>query len=157
MKDWWQQLNLREQRLIASMGGVFIIFVFYSLIWQPLNDSLIQADKKLKTRQALLSWVSDNSARYQQANKTNKKAKGNNSLSSIINMSASRYKLTISRMQPQGESIQVWIDTAPFSDLLSWVEELVNDEGLQITAIDLSGTDRVGEVKIRRLQITKNK
>ena len=53
MKAWWQQLNRREQRLVASMGIVFLVFIFYSAIWQPINDGLIEAKSKLAKQQQL--------------------------------------------------------------------------------------------------------
>ena len=29
MKQWWQQLNVREQKLVAAMGTVIGIFLLY--------------------------------------------------------------------------------------------------------------------------------
>ncbi|MGL1955992.1 MAG: type II secretion system protein M [Colwellia sp.] len=155
MKAWWQQLNSREQRLVASMGLVAIIFIFYSAIWQPLNSNIDKANEKLVRQQALLTWVTDNTARYQQAKKNGSTGKSKTSLSSIVNSSANTYKLSITRIQPQGEDIQVWIDTAPFTQLLFWLEHLANNEGLQVKNIDLSRADRAGEVRVRRLHLSK--
>ena len=58
-------------------------------------------------------------------------------------------------MQPQGDSLQVWLDSAPFTQLLFWLEHLANNEGLQVQAIDLTKGDKQGEVRVRRLQLTK--
>ena len=46
MKAWWQQLNIREQRLVAAMSVLVLIFIIYSAIWQPINDNLASANKK---------------------------------------------------------------------------------------------------------------
>ena len=155
MKAWWQQLNSREQRLVASMGLVCIIFIFYSVIWQPLNNSIDKSNKKLERQQELLTWVADNTARYKQAKRSGSAGKSKSSLSSIVNSSAQKFNLIIARIQPQGDDIQVWIDTAPFTQLLFWLEHLANNEGLQVKNIDLTGSDRTGEVKVRRLQLSK--
>ena len=45
MKAWWQQLNTREQRLVAVMASLVMIFILYSAVWQPLNDNLSSAAK----------------------------------------------------------------------------------------------------------------
>jgi len=156
MKAWWQQLNSREQRLVAVMGIVGIIFVFYSAIWQPLNNSLAEAKGKLARQQQLLTWVQENTALYQQAKRSGGKSKLRGSISSVANRSAKTYKLTITRMQPQGDDLQVWIDSTPFTQLLFWLEHLANNEGLQVKAIDLNHGDRPGEVKVRRLHLTKS-
>ncbi|MBL4766098.1 MAG: type II secretion system protein M [Colwellia sp.] len=155
MKTWWQGLNLREQRLVLAMSATFSIFLLYSLVWQPLNDNLANSKKSLASRQALLTWVADNTARYQSAKSVSGKQKNSASLSSIINRTANQQQLTITRMQPQGEQLQVWLDSVPFTQLLFWLEHLANNEGLRVQAIDLTKADNQGEVRVRRLQLTK--
>lgn len=155
IKQWWQQLNLREQRLVLAMGSAVVVFLLYSLFWQPLNSNLESTAKKLASRQALLSWVDENTARYKNIKPKGSNKKSSGSLSSIINRTANQYRLTITRMQPQGDNLQVWLDTAPFTELLFWLEHLANKEGLQVQAIDLASSDKAGEVRVRRLQLTK--
>ena len=155
MKAWWQQLNTREQQLVGAMAALVMIFILYSAIWQPLNDNLTNANKKLARQQTLLAWVSDNTAHYQQAKRSSTVKSSQGSLSGIVNKSANSYKLTITRMQPQGDTLQVWIDSVSFTQLLFWLEHLANNEGLQVEGIDLTHADRVGEVRVRRLQLAK--
>jgi general secretion pathway protein M len=155
VKQWWQQLNNREQGLMSVMGAAVVVFLLYSLLWQPLNTNLANAEKKLESRQALLTWVNENTARYQSIKPSGTGKKSSDSLSSIINRTANEYQLTVTRMQPQGDSLQVWLDSAPFTDLLFWLEYLANKEGLRVQAIDLTRSDKAGAVRVRRLQLTK--
>ncbi len=155
MKTWWQQLNLREQKLVSAMGLAFIIFLFYNLILQPLNDSLVNKTNKLQRQQSLLTWVLENTQRYQQAKLNEAGVKSGGSLSSIINRSANSHQLTITRMQPQGSDLQVWIDSASFTQLLFWFEHLANNEGLRVISIDLAKGEQAGQVRVRRLHLTK--
>jgi len=155
MKDWWLQLNIREQKLVASLGGVFIIFLSYSLIWQPLNNNIEQEQKKLERRQELLSFVNDETYRYKAlGGKDVRQSSG--SLSSVVNRTARTQGISISRVQPQNADIQVWIDAVPFERLVSWLETLSNNEGIQVRNIDLAKTDLAGQVRIKRLQLGKN-
>ena len=155
MKAWWQQLNSREQRLVAVMAIVFMVFVFYSAVWQPINKNLTQANSKLSRQQALLTWVQENTTLYQQAKKSSGQTNVTSSISSVANRSAKAYKLTITRMQPQGDDLQVWIDSTSFTQLLFWLEHLANNEGLQVKAIDLTPGDKAGEVRVRRLHLAR--
>jgi len=155
IKTWWQGLNVREQRLVWAMGSVISVFLLYGLLWQPLNDNVTQTQKRLASRQALLTWVTDNTARYQHVKSSTGVKKSSGSLSSIVNRTANQQQLTITRMQPQGETLQVWLDSAPFTQLLFWLEHLANNEGLQVQAIDLTKSDNEGEVRVRRLQLAK--
>jgi len=155
IKTWWQGLNVREQRLVWAMGSVISVFLLYALLWQPLNDNVTQTQKRLASRQALLTWVTENTARYQHVKSSTGVKKSSGSLSSIVNRTANQQQLTITRMQPQGETLQVWLDSAPFTQLLFWLEHLANNEGLQVQAIDLTKSDNEGEVRVRRLQLAK--
>jgi general secretion pathway protein M len=138
-----------------GVGALCTIFLLYILIWQPLNDNLVSSQKRLESRQALLTWVTDNTARYQRAKSVGGVKQSSGSLSSIVNRTAERQQLTITRMQPQGEILLVWLDNVPFAQLLLWLESLANNEGLQVQAIDLSQGDNPGEVRVRRLQLGK--
>ena len=155
IKAWWQGLQLREQRLVLGMASAFILFLLYSLVWQPLNDNVANGHKKLASRQALLTWVTDNTTRYQRIKASSGKQTSAGSLSSIVNRTANSQQLTITRMQPQGETIQVWLDSVSFTQLLSWLSTLANNEGLQVQAIDLAKGDVAGEVRVRRLQLAR--
>jgi general secretion pathway protein M len=155
LKTWWQGLNLREQRLVMGVAAAFSVFLLYSLFWLPLNDNLVNSQKRLESRQALLTWVTANTARYQSMKSVGGSKQSSGSLSSIVNRTANQQQLTITRMQPQGEILQVWLDSVPFGQLLTWLEHLANNEGLQVQAIDLAQGDSQGEVRVRRLQLGK--
>jgi len=156
MKTWWQQLKSSEQRLVAIMGCVVVIFLFYFVVWQPLGNNISKTQQKLARQQALLTFVQESTQRYQQSKKSGASARSNGSLSSIVNRSANRHSISIARLQPQGDDLQVWIDEVPFTQLLTWLEFLANNEGLLVKNIDLSKADRKGVVKVRRLQLGKS-
>jgi general secretion pathway protein M len=155
MKTWWQQLNTREQRLVSVMSVLMSIFILYGLIWQPLTENIEKTTLKLERQQALLTWVAENTQRYQQA-KRNARANSGASLSSIVNRTSSANNITITRMQPQGDDLQVWIDEISFNQLLTWLEQLAISDGLQVKNIDLSSADLQGMVRVRRLQLGKS-
>lgn len=155
MKTWWQQLNIREQRLVVVMSALISIFILYSLIWQPMNESIETSKLKIERQQELLTWVQESAQRYQQAKRNGGRSSGE-SLSSIVNRTSRLEKISITRMQPQGDDLQVWIDEISFNQLLSWLEKLASRDGLQVKNIDLSKADQQGVVRVRRLQLGKN-
>lgn len=155
MKTWWQQLNIREQRLVVVMSVLISIFILYGLIWQPMNESIETSKLKIERQQKLLTWVQESAQRYQQAKRNGGRSSGE-SLSSIVNRTSRLEKISITRMQPQGDDLQVWIDEISFNQLLSWLEKLASRDGLQVKNIDLSKADQQGVVRVRRLQLGKN-
>ncbi len=152
MKEWWLQLNNREQQLVSGLGAVVVIFVLYSFIWKPLNSNIEQGIKKLERQQSLLSWVASETSRYQ-ANKGNRRPTSSVSVSSIINRTARAQGITIARVQPQNSDVQVWIDNTSFNALLTWLQQLSVNEGIQVKNIDLTGVEQSGEVRVKRLQL----
>lgn len=156
MKEYWLQLNIREQRLVIAMVSVVTFFILYSAIWAPLNSNIEAATKKVERQEKLLTWVQENTSRYKSAASAGGARKGNSSLSSVVNKTASRNEIQIARMQPQGDSIQVWIDEVPFDNLLTWLAYLSSKEGIGIKAIDITHAEQTGVVKIRRLQLGRS-
>ena len=79
----------------------------------------------------------------------------NGSLSAVVNQSAGAFGLEITRMQPQGNKIQIWMDDVPFDALLGYLNELVQVKGLSLDSIDLAESDLAGLVKVRRIQLSQ--
>jgi len=155
VKEKWQQLNQREQWLAIAMSLFILVFLFTNLVWKPLNEGISQAESKIEKQKELLAWVHDKtsliSASGSGVNNTNSKG----SISSIVNRTAQANNIVITRIQPQGDNIQVWIDQVVFSRFLQWLNQLTLVEGLHVKALDVSTTEQEGVVKIRRLQLGK--
>jgi general secretion pathway protein M len=156
LKSMFLQLSGREQRLVIISAVLVLVAIFYWGIWSPLNTSLERSQIAVKNQTELLTWVQKNVNRAAQLRSSG----GNNtsfsgSLPQAVNQSASRMKIAISRMQPQGDELQVWIDQAPFNDVLSWLQSL-EKTGVSILDIDIAESDLPGQVKVRRLKLGKS-
>ncbi|MGJ8679591.1 type II secretion system protein GspM [Paraglaciecola sp.] len=156
LKSTFQQLNPRERLLVSISAVITVIALFYWLVWSPLNTSIERGKNSLSSQQSLLAWVKKNSNRAIQLQSTGgKKSQFSGSLPQAVNQSASRLKIKISRMQPQGSELQVWVDQAPFNDVLSWLQSL-EKTGINILDIDIAEAGEPGQVKIRRLKLGKS-
>ncbi|TRX57892.1 type II secretion system protein GspM [Thalassomonas sp. M1454] len=153
MKQWWLEQNTKDQRLMIFLGVVVAIFLFYTLIWQPLNENLVKAQSKLTKQQELAIWVKQNTAQYLELKKRGGSKKSTGSLTSKVNRTARGLGITVARMQPQGDDLLVWIDEVPFNSLLTWLEKISTQEGMRIIAVDIAPSDAEGTVKVRRLQL----
>ncbi|MDO6425711.1 type II secretion system protein M [Thalassotalea sp. 1_MG-2023] len=153
MKEWWVNLQLREQRLVAALGSVLCIFVFYQLVWQPLTNGVSKAEQKLERQQALLSWVEEETARIAQFQKAQPNSSQNTSLASIVNRTAQQQQIVIARLQPQSGGVLVWVDNINFNDLLTWLSRLSKEHGVKVINIDISQDNVSGSVAVKRLQL----
>jgi general secretion pathway protein M len=156
LKSMYLQLNGREQRLVIISAILVLVAIFYWSIWSPLNTSIERGKIAVKNQIELLDWVQKNANKaVQLRSSVGKNVSFSGSLPQAVNQSATRMKIAISRMQPQGEELQVWIDQAPFNDVLSWLQTL-EKTGVSILDIDIAESDLPGQVKIRRLKLGKS-
>lgn len=156
LKSMYLQLNVREQRLVIISAILVLIAIFYWSVWSPLNTSLERGKIAVRNQTELLDWVQKNANKaIQLRSNVGKNVSFSGSLLQAVNQSASRMNIAISRMQPQGEEVQVWIDEIPFNDVLSWLQSL-EKIGISILDIDLAESDLPGLVKIRRLKLGKS-
>jgi general secretion pathway protein M len=103
----------------------------------------------------LLVWVKDSAARAQQLRRSSGgKRTFSGSLPQAVNRTTAQHDIAISRMQPQGDELQVWVDQAPFNSVLEWLKAMEN-MGVIILQADIAEADAPGYIKIRRLQLGK--
>ncbi len=150
----YKRLSEREQYLTIAFAVVVIVGAFYWLIWSPLNTSLARNSQQITVKQELLSYVVDSAVKLNTSNSANGNRKFSGSLTQAVNSSASRSGISITRMQPQGEELQVWIDNTNFNSLMSWLDGL-EKQGIKILIADIAESDSLGFVKVRRLQLGK--
>jgi general secretion pathway protein M len=152
----YQQLTDREKLLVSVSVVVVVIAILYYGLWSPMNRSLEASRAAVESQKADLAWIQRN------ANKAIQLRSGSNvavnfrgSLTQAVNQTASQMRIAISRMQPQGEELKVWVDEAPFNDVLSWLGNM-ESKGIKIINLDVVQADAPGLVKIRSLQLGKS-
>ena len=154
-KAWWSGLVLREQQMVAACGVVLVVGILYWGVWTPIANAEAEAQRRLDGQQSTLTYVKQTANRIAGL----KQSGGNNafrgSLSAAVNQTAGAFGLTITRMQPQGNKIQVWMDEVPFDTLLNYLNELVQNKGLSLESLDLAESDTPGYVNVRRIQLSK--
>ncbi|GGD76985.1 type II secretion system protein GspM [Lacimicrobium alkaliphilum] len=152
----FRQLSEREQRLVVLVASFMAILLFYLLVWAPLNQSVQRNQTAIESQKELLSWVEQNANRIIQLRQSgNVASRFNGSLTQAVNLSANQNGIMITRMQPQGDKLQVWVDEAEFNKVLTWLEAIEN-QGIVIQDADFSESSTPGIIRIRRLQLSKS-
>ena len=155
LKQKFTALTEREQRLVLLSGLVVLLGIFYWGLWAPLNQSISQQSQLLESNKKLVSWVEEQGQKAAQLRGTQSSPRRvTGSLPQLVTSTSSNHSLSISRMQPQGDEIQVWIDEAPFNSLMGWLNEL-ETRGIVIEQLDVAETNAPGMIKVRRLVLTK--
>lgn len=156
LKQKFQGLTEREQWLVIASAVVVVIGVFYWVVWSPLNSSLETNRTAVKAKQSDLIWVRKQATKaIQLKGAGNQTTSFTGSLTQVVNQTAGRLRIAVSRMQPQGDDLKVWVDQAPFNDVLSWLQAL-ESRGVRIIDVDFAQADAPGHIKIRSLKLGKS-
>jgi len=156
LSDWFYGLAPREQALLKIGSVILIIAGFYGLIWAPMNASIERETKLLAQQQALSTWIVQQQAKVLQFRRQGPgKATLKGSLVQAVNQTARVNNITLTRMQPNNDEVQVWIDEVNFNTLMTWLGSL-DTTGVKILQVDITEASAPGNVKVRRLQLGKS-
>lgn len=151
MKSWFLRFPLREQIALLIMSAVVVLYVLVVLLILPQGRAREAMAANNAATAAQLSRVdamaSEIGALRASGTRSNGAANRGPRLSSLLNDTASRYALQISRMQPNSRgAVQLRLETAGLDALLRWVHYLETSEGLVIEEVSLSQTSISGVV-----------
>lgn len=147
MKEWFAQLNQREQMSLLVLGFALALYLVYMLVWSPLDsrrDSLALQNKGVAgTLQRVDAMVSE----LLHLRDSGVQAGPRRNVTSLVSQSTSRLRLQVSRLQPNSRGeIQVRLENAAFDDLLQWLHQMEYREGLLVREVSVTQTGAVGRV-----------
>jgi len=153
MKAHWQQLEQKEKQLISILIATLLLAGGYWLLWQPLQNDIINTQRKVNVQTQTLADVKAIGQKIVDLQGGQGKRSEVGDLNQLVSRSAARNKIEITRIQAKSDNLQVWIDDVNFNQLIAWLEQLNKQYGIEIQNIDLSVSDVKGMVKVRRLQL----
>jgi general secretion pathway protein M len=154
MKEWWNNLALREKQMV-SLGAVILgALLIYLLLWSPLDNAVSNLRNEIHHNQELLTWMMDADKRLQNLAKSGQPkqpAAVSGSLLSIVQKQINRTSLvsSLSQMhQTDSDSVQLTFQKVEFDKLISWLIELTRDQGITITQMTVTPSPTPGVVAV---------
>ena len=156
----WQAISVREQRLLLIAGGVLMVSLLYWGIIAPLQTQADKTNTALASEQRLLRDVQQKRAqimqlRAQSGSDYQASASRTQPLNQVIAASAGEFNLTITRLQPGEDSVQLGVEPLPFNQLLRWLDQLASLHGIHVVRLSTEATETAGEVNVNRLQLER--
>ncbi|MGD8567471.1 MAG: type II secretion system protein M [Gammaproteobacteria bacterium] len=157
MKEWYNNLEPRERRILLIGAAVLIIAMLYLLAWEPLVNKSAALRKSIDKNQELVTWM-EHAAEQARQMQAQIKARGpsgksnGQSLLGIIDRTAKSSDLgdSVKRVQPDGQSrAKVWLEKAPFNDIVQWLESLQRRQGIRIVTSVIEKQEEAGLVNAR--------
>jgi len=152
LQQWFAGLNPRE-RLIVSGGGIALLLILVFLfVWEPLVAEKKQLQTSIKAQQSLYEWLqrsADEARRLQGSVPRNKISAG--SMRTVINQTVKRGLpgANIKRVNASKRNVQVSIEQVGFDDLVRWLANLQQNNGIYVESLASERLPQAGRVNVR--------
>ena len=149
MKEWFSQLNQREQMSLLLLGLALSLYLVYMFVWSPLESRREQLAVQNTAVAESLARVDAMVTELLQLRSSGAKPGAKRNLMTVINQSTGRLSLPVSRLQPNSRGeIQVRLEDVAFDSLLQWLYEMEYREGLLVREVSVTKTGSVGRVNV---------
>lgn len=148
----WRALQPRERLLVSVAAVVAGVFLFYLLLWVPMNAELARLRASVPKDQERLARMRAQAMEVNQLRASGAAMQtGANILSVIEQTATSRgFKQNITRMEPDGShGANLTLDGVDFNTLVTWLAELQRQNGVRVESLTLEALAGPGLVKGR--------
>jgi general secretion pathway protein M len=152
---WWKSLSERDRHVLVIGAVIVSIFLIWAFVWHPLALKRAQLIEQLDNGRRDLAFVRVAEAeveRLRNAGVRTRADRQGKSLLALADASARGAGLdgVLKRIEPVGSrSVRASFEFASFDTLMSWVEDLARDYGIQITDFSADRVDASGLVNAR--------
>ena len=156
MKEQWQQLSLREKRLVIITAIVVVVTLLYFMIWEPLQDGIQTSRVRVNAQANTLQQIREQASEAKQLRTTKSRvgAGGGGSLLVIIERTAQQKNLksSLQKVQPEGQDgVRIWVENAAFDQLIDWLALLENKNTIYVSEIIIERQKEPGRINSRIL------
>ncbi len=150
-------LSARERNALIIGGIILGVLLAYAALWKPFSNKVEKLEHSVQEQRALQQWINTASAEAQRlratknTNSTMQNTAGQ-SLLSLVDQAAKQDRLgtALKRIEPEGATkVRVWIEQAPFDDVVLWMGNLKNAYGVQVTNVSIDRQDTSALVNAR--------
>ncbi|MEM7357801.1 MAG: type II secretion system protein M [Pseudomonadota bacterium] len=134
----WQNLQKREQLVLAGGAVAIVLIVAYAFVWQPWQAALHHMETVLPNKRVELVWMRQQAAAIQQggARQVRQVRGANQSLMAVIEQTARAggIKDAIQQMVPRqnNQEVSVVLEGASFNQWVRWVDTLQQQYAVSI-------------------------
>ena len=140
----------RRALLLLTLFLAAIILIYAVLL--PAHRYADEAAELHQQRAEILTWMQANEAdaRRLQTQPTKDTNPGGQSLLSLATRHAQSNNLSFKRFEPFGEGgLRVWLDNAPFNNLLQWLTQLQQQNGVLVKQVSIDRATQAGRVSAK--------
>ena len=145
---WYAGRDAKERPIIAGLAAAVVILLLWSVVWKPLSDWRDIASSRYENAQSLYDWMRANAAGARRA--AIAATRGGDTRRSILPMitrAANGQGLVLNRLQPETNgAVSVVVQGQSFNALLTWLNQLQENNGIFVQRISLDAEGHPGLV-----------
>ncbi len=154
MKEWWHNLQPREQRVLLGGAAALALLMIYILILDPYQKEMARLHQAVTAKRLDLQAMQQAAAEIDTLRRggAGGQLPAGQSIMGVVDSSAKQFSVGggIKRLQPEGEhTVKVWAEQVAFDDLIRWLDELQKKNGIAIYAITIERQEANGLVNVR--------
>lgn len=149
--NWWEERAPSERRILLLLGFVLVVFILYSLLWQPMLTARNQARSDYVAARQTYNWMAANASAIDAVRGHSQGAvSANNHWVRNINQSAAAAGLALKGFTPQGnQSVRVALEAQPFANVMQWFSQLRQQAGVAPASVVISASNSPGRVNVQ--------
>ncbi len=153
--EWWKAQTPRDQRMLKVGACVVAAVIAWAFVWHPLGLRHAQLGEQLETARRELAYVRVSEAEIESLRNAGTQTRADRqgkSLLALADASARGGGLdgALKRIEPVGpRSVRASFEFAAFDSLMSWIEGLAREHGVQVTDFSADRVDATGLVNAR--------
>ena len=154
MKNWFDNLEMRERRLIIVAAAMTVLLLLYLAVWKPVAGEYHRLDISVAEKEKTLSEMEQLAQEAQQLQRTqvNTSAHSHGSLLATVDRTAKSNGLgsSVKRVRPDGDNkASVSLEGAEFDRVVVWLENLQRREGVSVVSSTVEKQKEEGLVSMR--------
>lgn len=146
-----QQLSLRDQKMLALLFGVLVLYVLYQVTLRPMSAANERLTAQNAAAQNSLAAVTQMAAQLRELQQSGAQQNGASSenLTQLVDRSVAENQLHMSRFQPGSSGdVQVRLDNVAFDQTLHWLNELETAQSVTVRELVVAPGSAVGLVNV---------
>jgi general secretion pathway protein M len=151
MRNWFESLEDRDQKIVMTAAIVVVLAVFYLAIWTPLSNGHKRISASVELWQSSLEMLQP--LKGQMNNSGNSGISQQNLNQPLVVVVDSTLRIrhlngALKRSQPTGNNIRVEFENVAFDDLMVWLGDLSAQYALHVQSgsFSMTGAEKQGRV-----------
>jgi general secretion pathway protein M len=149
MRQYWQNLNEREQLMVSVTAACLFFYLIYLLLYSPLETAVTNKLAELQEKKETLSWMQQ--VRQQPLSSKIPQPTSNAKILTLIDSQLNNGPLKPFHYQLQqtgGGDIELSFEQVPFAPFLLWLWNLTRDYAITLKQFSAERTGTPGMVKL---------